>query len=199
MTRRRESRLEALIPSLGLEEMSPALRKAIEPRVARLGYLGDFFRYAGHQPEPLRAALDYSTTLRESMPPRIAEVVILTVSARAGNRYEQVQHEPLALRAGLSLEEVRALVHGDAARCESFDEIDLAAVALACACLEPEAEVTSDALREMVEVSSVELAIGVLMMAGHYAGLAVVANALPLALPVRSQVAPDGPRGGSEQ
>ena len=179
------------VRSLTLEEMTPELREVIEPRVQRLGYLGDFFRYTGHQPQALRAALEYAGVLRQAVPPRLAEIIVLTVSARTRNRYEQVQHEPLAARAGLSHVEIRALVSGAVSACQSFDLADRAAADLAEAAAEGDRQASIHALAALCEHTSAEVGIGALMMAGHYLGFSFVANALPLTLPVESSVSGD--------
>src|SRR5438309_28638 len=87
-----------------------SMRVAGEPR--RLGYLGEFFQVAAHQPAALSAFVSFSEALKDALPWRLVEVIALTVSARTGNAYERVQHERLALTLGMRVEEARALASG---------------------------------------------------------------------------------------
>jgi len=46
------------------------------------------------------------------LPPRMRELVILTVAASAGSRFEWTAHEPAALAAGASADQLQALLDG---------------------------------------------------------------------------------------
>src|SRR2546421_525674 len=90
------------IPRLALEQMDAALAALLQPRMERLGYLGEFFRCAAHQPEPLQHFLRFTESLKTVLPDRITEVVALTVASQLENAYERVQHERLALKLGFA-------------------------------------------------------------------------------------------------
>lgn len=93
-----------------LEEMPEELQTLLASRVNRLGYLGEFFQVAAHQPEALGSFVRFTEALKRALPAEITEAVALTVASLTGNHYERIQHENLALKLGLSPAAVRALV-----------------------------------------------------------------------------------------
>src|SRR5262245_32251940 len=94
--------MRTIIPRLELDDMPPALAEALQPRIKRLGYLGEFFKCAAHQPRALRSFMQLTDDLKEALPDNLTEVVALTVAALTGNAYERHQHERLCRRLGFS-------------------------------------------------------------------------------------------------
>ena len=92
------------IERLGLDDLPETLQELLRPRVERLGYLGEFFQAAGHQPEALAGFVAFTEALKQAMPASVTELVALTVSCELGNIYERNQHERLSLKLGLSIE-----------------------------------------------------------------------------------------------
>ena len=76
--------MEADITPLDLADLPDELRQQLSPRVRRLGYLGDFFRYCGHQPDALLHFNLFTEALKEALPPDLTETVALTIAAAAG-------------------------------------------------------------------------------------------------------------------
>ncbi|WP_018257456.1 carboxymuconolactone decarboxylase family protein [Halomicrobium katesii] len=78
-------------------------------------YLGDrhIFRVWAHNPEVLKATLEYLNTLYDQLTPRTKELVILTVAATRGARYEWHQHVDIARDKGVTTAEMRAIGGGD--------------------------------------------------------------------------------------
>src|SRR5712691_11879710 len=101
-----------LIPKLSQEEMAPELAAILRPRVERLGYLGEFFRYTAHQPHALMSFLGFTEDLKKALPNGLTEVVALTVAAFMSNAYERVQHERLSLKLGFGEAWVREVEPG---------------------------------------------------------------------------------------
>src|SRR5712664_1357303 len=95
-----EVAVESPIPRLEMEQMDPRLREALAARVARLGYLGEFFKCAALQPDSLLAFMQLTDALHKALPDRLVEVVALTVTTQTGNEYERNQHERLCERLG---------------------------------------------------------------------------------------------------
>ncbi|MHB1129832.1 MAG: hypothetical protein ACYC06_07270, partial [Ilumatobacteraceae bacterium] len=95
------------LPPIEFDDLTPRLRDRLQARVDRLGYLGGFFKYMGHQPDVLIAFDVFTEECKRALPVEFAEVVALTVSTLLGNRYEQVQHERFAVSRGLAIEWVR--------------------------------------------------------------------------------------------
>src|SRR5260370_35636102 len=75
------------IPRLEMEQMAPRLREALAARVARLGYLGEFFKCAALQPDSLLAFMQLTESLDKAVPERLVQVVALTVPTHTGNEY----------------------------------------------------------------------------------------------------------------
>lgn len=55
------------IERLELDQMPDDLRAALEPRVERLGYVGEFFRCAAHQPAALRSFMAFTDDLKAAL------------------------------------------------------------------------------------------------------------------------------------
>ena len=51
-----------------MEQMDPRLREALAARVARLGYLGEFFKCAALQPDSLLAFMQLTDALKRRFP-----------------------------------------------------------------------------------------------------------------------------------
>ena len=88
------------IRRLSAAEMPPELASALAPRIARLGYLGEFSSAPAHQPEALLSFLEFTGHLKHSLPNDLTEIVALTVAALMDNDYERIQHERLSLKLG---------------------------------------------------------------------------------------------------
>src|SRR5437660_11111696 len=102
--------MSALIPRLSMADLDPELARLLRPKVDRLNYLGEFFQCAGHQPRALISFYQLTEDLKEALPDNLTELVALTVAAKMNNAYEQVQHERLALKLGLSEQWVREVI-----------------------------------------------------------------------------------------
>src|SRR6266851_551133 len=98
------------VTALDLDGLPDDLRRHLAPRVQRLGYLGDFFRYCGHQPAALLHFYQFTEALKEALPADLTETAALTVAATTGNAYEQAQHERLSKRLGFPDEWTASLV-----------------------------------------------------------------------------------------
>ena len=61
------------IPRLEFETLAPDLAKVLGPRVERLGYLGEFFKCAGHQPAALLSFIDFTEHSKKALPQRLVE------------------------------------------------------------------------------------------------------------------------------
>ena len=83
------------IPRLEMDQLAPEVQQVLAARVTRLGYLGEFFKCSGHQPEVLLPFMAMTDALKEALPDRLTEIGALTVSVLMGNAYERNQHERL--------------------------------------------------------------------------------------------------------
>jgi hypothetical protein len=174
------------IPRLSFEQLETSLADALKPRVARLGYLGEFFRCMGHQPKPLRAFVEFTESAKAPLDKRIIEVVALTISIRKNNAYERNQHERLCVRLGFGREwvsQVESLSPNDA-HLLSDNEKDVQRFALAA--IDERREESQVRFSALVETLGYSQAIAILMVVGRYAAHSVMVTALGIAPPVPS-------------
>ena len=173
------------IPRLSMKEMTPELQEALRPRVERLGYLGEFFQCAAHQPQALMSFMSFTEDLKDALPDNLTEVVALSVAASMGNAYERVQHERLSLKLGFSLDWVREVISlaGDG---RQMSAPELAVQKLALAVIERRGNNTADELEPVIDCIGHEQAVAVLMLVGRYVTHALMVNCLDLAPPVCS-------------
>lgn len=181
----------SVIRPLDFDELDAELTELLRPRVERLGYLGDFFRYAAHQPRALVHFHGFTEELKHALDHRHTELVALTVSSALGCRYERHQHEQLARRLGMSDLWIRTAVRGQADD-QVFGADELAVQSLATACVTRSGQAAAlSALLEHVEPRE---AVGVLMLCGRYIAHGTIAAALELTPPVPSVLEDDRER-----
>jgi len=173
------------VPRLSMKEMTPALQESLRPRVERLGYLGEFFQCAAHQPQALMSFMSFTEDLKEALPDNLTEVVALSVATLMGNAYERVQHERLSLKLGFSRDWVREVI-SSAGSGHLMSAPELAVQKLALAIIERRGHNTADELEAVVESIGHERAIAVLMLIGRYVTHALMVNCLELAPQVGS-------------
>jgi hypothetical protein len=178
--------LSELIPRLSLEEMPPELAERLRPRVERLGYLGEFFRCAAHQPRALLSFMAFTDDLKEALPDRLTEVVALTVSCLMRNAYERVQHERLSLKLGIGEDWIRQVEALSPATSGALGEDERTVQRLVLALVERKGQDTRVELEAVVGEIGAPQAVAVLLLVGRYVTHALVANALALAPPVAS-------------
>jgi hypothetical protein len=181
-------------PRIAFADLPRGLRKQLRPRVDRLGYLGEFFQVAAHQPEALGHFIGFTETLKLSLPLRLVEVIALTVAAETGNDYERVQHERLALSIGLEEHEVRALVDGSIDGATTFDETEIAAAELARAVTRARGRSCREPYERLEALAPPEVAVACLMVATRYLAHATMANTWGLKPPVESPLAAEAAR-----
>lgn len=175
------------IRRLGFDELDPVLRDALQAKVERLGYLGEFFAVGGHQPAATAAFQAFTEALKAAVDPELTEAVALCVATLLDNAYERVQHERLAVALGFSREWVEAAVgQGDPGR---LSEGARAARDLATAVVEGYGRGAAPALAHAVDVLGERDAVAVLLTVGRYVAHAVVSNTLELTAPVAGVVA----------
>lgn len=172
------------IPRLEMEQMDPRLREALAPRVARLGYLGEFFEYAAVQPECLLAFMQLTEATKKAVSDRLNELVTLTVAASTGNEYERNQHERLCERLGFE----RAWIAAATGRAPpaSLSPAEQAIQRLTTSALHGAGRKLSRELADVIEAIGPAQAMGILLLIGRNWAHSLVANALALRSPVAS-------------
>ena len=63
--------MSSSLPRIEFADLPSPLAAALEPRVKRLGYLGEFFRCAAHQPRALAAFIEFTEASQEGLSQRL--------------------------------------------------------------------------------------------------------------------------------
>lgn len=175
-----------MIERLTFDELAPAVQDVLRARVARLGYLGEFFRCAGHQPDVLVPFMQMTEALKKALPDRLTEVGALTVASVMENAYERHQHERLSLKLGFGEAWVAAVERLAPDAAEGLAEDERVVQRLVLAALRERGKGIAAELDAAIARIGPEQAIAVLFLIGRYVTHALVVNALALAPPVPS-------------
>jgi alkylhydroperoxidase family enzyme len=169
-----------------MNELAANVQATLTARVKRLGYLGEFFKCSGHNPDVLVSFMEMTEALKEALPDRLTEVGSLTVAGLMGNAYERNQHERLSEKLGFGRDWVAAVnrLEPDAAGPMSEDE--RAVQRLAIAVIEKKGHGVDAELDVLIGRIGHQQAMAVLFLIGRYVMHAYVVNALNLAPPVPS-------------
>jgi hypothetical protein len=183
--------LSAKIERLEMDELAPAVRQALGPRVKRLGYLGEFFKCAGHAPDVLLPFMTMTDALKEALPDRMTEIGALAVAAAMGNDYERHQHERLSEKLGFGREWVAAAIAGPDSNSRPGADSPLspeerAVQRLAVAMVERRGHGVEAELEAVVDAIGAGPAMAMLFLIGRYVTHSFIVNALALAPPVPS-------------
>ena len=179
------------IRPLDFDELEPELRESLRPRYERLGYLGDFFRYAAHQPRALRAFDEFTEACKSALPQEIAEAVALTAATALGNDYERNQHERLAVRLALGRNWVRDIERLDPDGDGDLDETTRAVQRFVLASVDRDGSELPRALEALVDATDEATAIAVALLAGRFVAHALVTRACGIG-PVVPSIFEDG-------
>jgi alkylhydroperoxidase family enzyme len=109
---------------------SPQTRPLVDAIVAQRGSVLHLYRMLLHSPPVAEGWLALLTAVRQrcALPGAIRELVIMRIAALNAAPYEAQQHEPIALREGLTQAQLDALPHWP--RSDRFDATQRAALAL---------------------------------------------------------------------
>jgi hypothetical protein len=174
------------IPRLEMEDLAPDLAAALEPRVARLGYLGEFFKCMGHQPAALQDFMAFTDSAKGDLPENLVELVALSISGALDNAYERHQHERLSIKLGLGEKWVRSVNQLVPEAQSGLGEDEKAVQRLALAMVESGGHGVRALIGDVVENIGPEQAAAVLLLIGRYVTHAFIVNGLELAPPVPS-------------
>lgn len=129
----------------------------------------------GNDPDVLAGMRSYFGSLwsHEGLTDREREILILTAAAEVDSAYERYQHENIAAGAGLSADEIEALVDDDP---EVFEEEEALLMAYCRAVVR--GAVTDDLHERMVDAYGTDTTVVAANVGGAYLGLARVIDAL---------------------
>lgn len=174
------------LPRLELTDFPAALAASLEPRVERLGYLGEFFKCAAHHPQSLAAFNALTEASQEGLPDRLVEVIALTCSVWMGNDYERNQRERLCIRRGFGRDWVAAVdaLKPDADSALTGEERSVQRLTLTV--LETRGNGAGAPFEDIVQGLGPRSAMAILMVIGRYVAHGLIVNTLGLPPPVPS-------------
>ena len=178
--------MSRLIPRLQMEQLTPALAAALDSKVKRLGYLGEFFQCMGNQPEALLSFNSLTEDLKKALPGRLTEVVALTVAGVMRNDYERNQHERLCINLGFDKNWVRDVNARTPRKSTSLSEEERLVQKLTLATIASVGRQAQDEFEQVVQALGAKYAVAILLLVGRYMMHAVIVNTLTLTPPVTS-------------
>jgi hypothetical protein len=178
--------MSELIPRLSSGEMPPELAEYLRPRVERLGYLGEFFQCAAHQPKALLSFMTFTEELRKALPEKLTETVALSVSNLMDNAYERVQHERLSLKLGFGKSWVREVNALSPSTAKHMTDEERRVQTLVIVAYQRNGHDCRVEFESVVNAIGHEQAIAVLLLIGRYMTHALTVNCLALRPPVPS-------------
>lgn len=173
------------VPKIPFEALPQTLADALRPRVKRLGYFGEFFQYAAHQPEALLAFNQFTEAGKGGLPDKLVELVALTCAGWMDNAYERHQHERLCVRLGYGRDWVAAVNALDSNHNGLSDDERLVQMFLLTV-LDSRGHEAGPMFERVVAALGPAGAIAVLMVLGRYVVHGLFVNTLGLAPPVPS-------------
>jgi len=174
------------IPRLEMNELAANVQETLSARVKRLGYLGEFFKCSGHNPDVLVSFMEMTEALKEALPDRLTEAGSLTVAGVMGNAYERNQHERLSEKLGFGRDWVTAVNRLEPDAPGPMSEDERAVQRLALAVIAQKGHGVDKELDALIDRIGAKQAMAALFLIGRYVMHAYVVNALNLEPPVPS-------------
>jgi hypothetical protein len=178
--------LSAKIPRLRFEQLPDTIRQVLAPKYERLGYLGEFFAATAHQPEALRAFIDFTDLAKGELDMRVVELIALTVAVLKEVEYEKHQHERLSVNLGYGRDWVEAVERLDPASQSGLSAVERTVQRFVIEAVRRDGRETQDLLDEVVDALGYHQAVAVLMVMGRYTTHAIIVNSLGIEAPVPS-------------
>lgn len=178
--------MSARIPRLEMDALRPDLAAYLEPRVKRLGYLGELFKCAGNAPDVTLQFMQFTDALKDALPDRLTELGALTVAGFMENRYERHQHERLSVKLGFPREWIAQVMRLAPAEADQLSAVEKAAQTYALAALRTRGLDVQGEFESLAKLVPASEAMAFVLLVGRYVTHAMVVNTLRLAPPVPS-------------
>ncbi len=178
--------MSKLIPRLEMAQLTPELTAALDAKVKRLGYLGEFFKCMGNQPKALLSFNTLTEDLKKALPDNLTEVVALTVAGVMQNDYERNQHERLCINLGFDKPWVRDVNARAPEKTSRLSAEERLVQKFTLAALASHGRQAQDEFEAVAKLLGANYAVAVLMLVGRYMMHALIVNTLKLAPPVNS-------------
>lgn len=173
------------LPRIEFADLPATLATILEPRVKRLGYLGEFFKCAAHQPDALAAFIEFTEASQEGLSKQLIELIALTCTGWMGNSYERNQHERLCVRLGFGREWVAAVSALDPEANPLLTPEERSVQQLTLAILGTHGRSAGPLFGETLRMGARQ-AMAILMIIGRYVTHSLIVNTLELEPPVPS-------------
>lgn len=180
------------IPRLEFEQLAPSLQEVLAPRYARLGYLGEFFKCAGHQPALLGPFQTMTEAFKTVLPERLVETAALTVATVMRNDYERHQHERLCLKLGFGKDWIAGVSRLSPDDATEMSDAERRIQRLVLGMLARNGKACGAEVDAVIDAVGPEQTMGMLFVVGRYVAHALMVNALELVPPVPSVFAEQG-------
>lgn len=182
---------------LEYDELDTSVQEALGPKIRRLGYLGEFFAVAGHQPAALLAFHEFTEALKHALPPELTEMVALAAATELGNDYERTQHERLSVTLGFDLGWIAAAEGRPGSDPASLSDDARCVRDLVLAVLADRGHGAGEAVGTAAERLGQERSVAVILLIGRYVAHGFIGNGVGLVAPVPSVFDdPDQDRAG---
>lgn len=178
--------MSAQIPRFSFEDLPPEIADDLRAKVARLGYLGEFFAATAHQPQALRAFMNFTELAKGELDMRINELIALTVATMKQVAYEKNQHERLAVKLGFGRDWVAAVEALAPLAQPLLREDERIVQTYVMAAVARDGIGTVELLNGVVERLGVARAVAVLFVMARYTTHAIMVNSLDIKAPVPS-------------
>lgn len=178
--------MSSSLPRIEFADLPASLAATLEPRVKRLGYLGEFFQCTAHHPQALAAFIGFTEASQEGLSKRLVEVIALTCTIWMANDYEHNQHERLAVSLGFGRDWVAAVNALKPEEESAMTAEERSVQRLTLAILETRGKGAGESFESVLRISGPRVTIGILMMVGRTVAHALIVNTLQLQSPVPS-------------
>ena len=174
------------IPRISFDQLPERLRSELDAKYRRLGYLGEFFQVAAHQPDALFHFNRFTEALKDVLPHNLVELLSLSLSTWSGNDYERVQHERLALKFDLSEKWVLDVERLDPDHAARLTDEEKAVQRLALAMAKTQGRDAFDAAQGYRKMCDADRLVAVMLTVGRYLAHSAICNTLRFKPPVAS-------------
>lgn len=178
--------MSTAIPRFEFDQLSSRLQDILRPRVERLGYLGEFFKCAGNQPDILAPFMEMTEALKKALPDRLTELGALTVATIMANEYERNQHERLSRKLGFGEAWISAVERISPDLAIELEDNERAVQRLIIAVLGRNGLGVQSELDTVIDLIGPAAAVAVMFLVGRYVTHALIVNGLSLNPPVPS-------------
>jgi alkylhydroperoxidase family enzyme len=174
------------IPRLRFDELPASIADSLRAKVARLGYLGEFFAATAHQPAALKAFIDFTDEAKGELDMRLVELIALTVAEMKQVAYEKNQHERLSVHLGYGRDWVAAVEHLEPELAAALTPVEKVVQRFVIDAVTHDGRGSEANLAQIVDTLGVAGAVAVMMVMGRYTTHALLVNCLDIGPPVPS-------------